>query len=105
MATLVLRRGDRRSHAGESVIRTIIYVLTAVAVAAGLLLFDDMDSGLPVVSLIVWSAVVLAGVLVALRSHRRRQRRTVRNRRSGPPRRASHPALHDRRRPLEITRR
>ena len=69
--------------------RTLIYVLMMVAVAFALLLFDDVEVGLSVLSVTVWMIVSAVGILLFARFHRR-SRRIVRRRSRGNPRRIRH---------------
>lgn len=83
--------------------RVLVSVLTALAIIFALLLFDDMDTGLLIVGLIVWLAVLMAGLLLVLRT-RGRARQGSRRR---PPRRgrAATGILARRTKPLFLPRR
>jgi len=56
----------------------LTYALVGFAVAAALLLFDDVDKALPLVNLIVWPTAALAGFILVMRSSTRRRRRGAR---------------------------
>lgn len=54
-------------------VRFIVFGSTAFVITIALLLFDDMDIALPVIVLLVWAVVLVAGLLVVrLRARRRR---------------------------------
>lgn len=61
--------------------RLLIYSLMTVVIAAGLLLFDDVEVGLPVLNVAVWTVVVTAGLFLFARLHGRQSRRRSRSRR------------------------
>ena len=63
--------------------RILIYGLVALVVAAGLLLFDDVEVGLPVLNVAVWTVVITAGLFLLTRLHGRRSRRRSRSRSRG----------------------
>lgn len=80
MARQVFVRDYRRDKGEDAAMRIVIYGLVAIAVAAGLLLFDDVEVGLPVLNVAVWTVVVTAGVFLLTRLHGRRSRRRSRSR-------------------------
>lgn len=63
--------------------RILIYGLVAIVVAAGLLLFDDVEVGLPVLNVAVWTVVITTGLFLITRLHGRRSRRRSRSRSRG----------------------
>lgn len=96
----------------RGVLRIAICAAITLIVGGALLLFDDVASGLPILNLAIWSVLVAAVLLVALRAGRRRRRRGRRERRDSTARGAllhvaPRPAhrLEDRRRLPEPPRR
>lgn len=87
MARTVFVRGNRRTGPGEDMLRLSIFVATAVVVGMALLLFDDVDAGLPIVSIGVWVVMLLAVALLLMRSHARRRHRQSPVRERRPSRR------------------
>lgn len=66
-------------------------VLVALCVACGLLFFDELDVGLGVINLLVWSLVLFASVAIVMLQRKRGERRSSR-RRHHRPRTALQPA-------------
>lgn len=62
--------------------RYILMVLFAAAVALAVLVLVDVDFGLPLVSLAVWAAVIIASVVLVIRRPPARLRRRARPRTS-----------------------
>lgn len=67
-------------------LRAIICAAITLIVGGALLLFDDVQQGLPILNLAIWSLLLLAGLWFVLRANRRRQRRERRARRQERPR-------------------
>jgi Flp pilus assembly protein TadB len=80
MARQVFVRDYRRDRGEDAAMRILIYGLVAIVVAAGLLLFDDVEVGLPVLNVAVWTVVITAGLFLLTRLHGRRSRRRSRSR-------------------------
>lgn len=71
--------------------RYLVYAAIAAFCAAGLLLFEDMDLGLPVINAIIWPIALLLVLLLLLRRtpNRRRRRRSRSSSRSSSTHRLS----------------
>lgn len=64
--------------------RAFIYIAVMLAVALGLLLFEDVEVGLPVLNMAVWTVVAAAGLFLVTRMHNRSRRRLRSRSRSFP---------------------
>lgn len=84
--------------------RVLVSTLIALAIIFALLLFDEADKGLAIVGVIVWLAVLLAGLLLVLR-RRARDRQGLYPRAPRRPRRAVRIALRRAAKPLSLPRR
>jgi transcriptional regulator of nitric oxide reductase len=80
MARQVFVRDGRRGTRGEDeAMRVVIYAMVMAVIALGLLMFEDIRVGLPVLTVAVWAVVLLTGLFLVVRLHRRpRTRRRVR---------------------------
>jgi hypothetical protein len=84
MARQVFVRNGHRGTGGEDeAMRVVIYAMVMAVIALGLLTFEDVRVGLPVLTVAVWAMVLLTGLFLVMRLHRRprdarRTRRRVR---------------------------
>ncbi len=83
--------------------RFIVAGSTAIMVLCALVLWDDLETALPIIVMLVWGIVLVAGLLlVRMRARRRRGRRTASPRR---PRLARRIAWRRTTKPLALPRR
>lgn len=83
--------------------RVVIYAMVMAVIASGLLMFEDVRVGLPILTVAVWAVVMLTGLFLVLRLHRRpRDARRTRRRVHRTPRGVRMPVMAKRVRPPRL---